>query len=75
MNAGTGDVPAAVDAEFENRAARANLIPYVVKTSPGYVVEKIHRLVASALEALSRREIKHLMITAHPRSGKTHLVS
>ena len=66
---------ASIDAELENRQARENLLSYVIKTSPDYVAERIHRQIAGALEALARREIKRLMITAHPRSGKTHLVS
>ena len=66
---------ASIDSEIENRAARDHLLPYVIKTSPDYVAERIHRQIASALEALARREITRLMITAHPRSGKTHLVS
>ena len=66
---------ASIDAELENRAARDSLLAYTLKTSPGYIAERIHRQVASALEALARREIRRLMITAHPRSGKTHLVS
>ena len=66
---------ASLDAELENRACRERLLPYTLKTSPDYIAERIHRQVASALEALSRREITRLMITAHPRSGKTHLVS
>ena len=66
---------ASLDAEIENRACRERLLPYVLKTSPDYIAERIHRQVASALEALARREIRRLMITAHPRSGKTHLVS
>ena len=64
-----------IDAEIENRQARASLLSYTLKTPPDYVAERIHRQVASALEALARREIRRLMITAHPRSGKTHLVS
>ena len=66
---------ASLDAELENRACRERLLPYVLKTSPDYIAERIHRQVASALEALARREIKRLMVTAHPRSGKTHLIS
>ena len=66
---------AAIEGEIENRQARASLLPYVLKTSPDYVAERFHRLVASALEALARREITRLMITAPPRHGKTHLVS
>ena len=66
---------ASIECEIENRSARTNLISYVLKTSPNYIVEKVHRQVAGALEALMRREIRRLMITAHPRSGKTHLVS
>ena len=62
---------ASLDAELENRAARERLLPYVLKTSEDYIAERIHRQVASALEALARREITRLMITAHPRSGKT----
>ena len=66
---------ASIDAELENRQARESLLSYTLKTSKGYIAEKIHRQIASALEALARREITRLMITAHPRSGKTHLVS
>ena len=76
MLAGQSDTAlASIDSELESRAARDRLISYTLKTSPGYVAEKIHRQIASALEALSRREIRRLMITAHPRSGKTHLCS
>ena len=66
---------ASLDAEIENRACRESLLAYTLKTSAGYQAELIHRQVASALEALARREITRLMVTAHPRSGKTHLVS
>lgn len=66
---------AEIEGELENRSARDYLLPYVIKTSPDYVAERIHRQIAGALEALARREITRLMITAHPRSGKTHLVS
>ena len=66
---------AAIDGELENRAARTSLIGYVLKTTPNYIVEKIHRQIAGALEAVMRREIRRLMIMAHPTSGKTHFVS
>ena len=66
---------ASLDAEIENRACRERLLPYVLKTSPDYIAERIHRQVASVLEALARREITRLMVTAHPRSGKTALIS
>ena len=65
----------AIEGEIENRQARENLLSYVIKTSPDYIAERIHRQIAGALQALARREITRLMITAHPRSGKTHLVS
>ena len=64
-----------IDAEIENRAAREHLLPYVCKTSPGYIVHKFHSQVASALESLSRREIRRLAISSPPRAGKTHLAS
>ena len=58
---------ASLDAELENRACRERLLPYVLKTSPNYIAERIHRQVASALEALARREIT----TAHDHSSPT----
>ena len=66
---------ASIDAEIENRQARASLLSYTLKTTPDYIAERIHRQVASALEALARREITRLMITAPPRHGKTALIS
>ena len=65
----------AIEGELENRQAREHLLPYVIKTSPDYVAERMHRQIAGALEALARREITRLVVTAPPRHGKTALIS
>lgn len=66
---------------YSNLAVRAedyaftSLLSYAAMQNPSYEIAKHHALIASALEAVERGEIKRLMIFLPPRSGKTMLAS
>lgn len=55
--------------------AFSRLISYAACQWPGYRDAAHHRLIARALEAVERGEIKRLMITMPPRHGKSMLAS
>ncbi|MFA5407662.1 MAG: phage terminase large subunit [Bacilli bacterium] len=55
--------------------AFTSLLSYAAMQNPSYEIAKHHALIASALEAVERGEIKRLMIFLPPRSGKTMLAS
>lgn len=55
--------------------AHSRLIAYAAYQWPGYRDAYHHRLIARALEAVERGEIKRLMINMPPRHGKSMLAS
>lgn len=55
--------------------AFSRLIAYAAYQWPGYTDAHHHRLIARALEAVERGEIKRLMINMPPRHGKSMLAS
>ncbi len=56
-------------------AARESFLAYVLYTTPDYLATPFHRTVCEALEAVTRGDIRQLMITAPVRHGKTQTVS
>lgn len=57
------------------RRARLSLLEFTQYTNPSYEAAAHHKLIADALEAVERGEIKRLMITMPPRHGKSELAS
>lgn len=55
--------------------ARERLIDFAAYTHPQWMSAEHHRLICEKLEAVSRGEIKRLVIEAPPRHGKTELTS
>lgn len=55
--------------------ARRHLLDLVTYLMPGYVINWHHKVIADALEAVERGEIKRLMIEVPPRHGKSLLSS
>lgn len=51
--------------------AYGRLLCYMPMQWPNYIIGDHHRIIADHLEALERREITRLLITAPPRHGKT----
>ena len=54
--------------------ARRDLLFYTSVCDPSYVIDPVHELIAQKLMAVSRGEIKRLIITQPPRTGKTRCV-
>lgn len=57
------------------RRARQSLLGFTEYTNPAYQAASHHALIAQALEAVERGEIKRLMICMPPRHGKSELAS
>src|SRR5262249_8361123 len=57
------------------RKSRQSLEAFTTFTYPSYLVEPAHALIASALDAVVRGEIRRLMIFAPPQHGKSELAS
>jgi predicted phage terminase large subunit-like protein len=57
------------------RQARSSLLGFTQYTNPAYIAAAHHKLIAEALEAVERGDIKRLMITMPPRHGKSELAS
>ncbi len=55
--------------------ARRNLIDFITYTFPSYRPEPVHHVIARHLEAVLRGDIKRLLISAPPQTGKSELVS
>jgi len=55
--------------------AFSRLLPYVCFMWPHYKPSWFHREIARKLEAVERGEIKRLMISLHPRAGKSMLTA
>jgi len=49
----------------------SKLLAYITASWNGYIIARHHLIVANALEAVERGEIKRLIINLPPRSGKT----
>jgi predicted phage terminase large subunit-like protein len=60
---------------LNRRIARKSLIAFTEYTLDGYEPASHHHLIAEALEAVERGEIKRLMINMPPRHGKSELAS
>lgn len=56
-------------------AAQDHLLDFATYTMPGYRIGPPHRVIAEALEAVERGDIRRLMVMAPPRNGKSELVS
>lgn len=68
--------PATAAAELlARRKARSSLIAFTKYTKPDFDDGAHHRLIAEHLEAVERREILRLIITAPPRHTKSELAS
>ena len=61
--------------EQSKRAARTDLVAYIQRTTPAYVVNWHHREMADALMALWHHDIDRLMLIEPPRHGKSMQVS
>jgi hypothetical protein len=57
------------------RKARQTLLAFTEYTNPIYRAAPHHDLIAKALEAVERGDIKRLMICMPPRHGKSELAS
>lgn len=57
------------------RDARNDLISYAQYIDPRYKADPFHRLLADKLQAVSRGDIKRLMVLCPPRFGKSYLTS
>lgn len=60
---------------LRRRIARKSLLEFSKYTNIAYEVAAHHKLIADALEAVERGEIKRLMIAMPPRHGKSELAS
>lgn len=69
----------ALATEVERAAARESatesLLSYIIHTWDWYDVSRHHLAIIDALEAVERRDIKRLIITVPPRSGKSQIAS
>jgi predicted phage terminase large subunit-like protein len=54
--------------------AHSRILSYAAYQFNGYIIGKMHQLIAAYLEAVERGDITRLMIFAPPRHGKTALV-
>jgi len=61
--------------ELVTQLMRNNLLSYCIGQWEGYRPAPHHRVIARALEAVERGEIKRLMISVPPRHGKSQLTS
>jgi predicted phage terminase large subunit-like protein len=57
------------------RLARTELLSFTTHTFPAYVADPAHVLLAEALDAVVRGDLKRLMVFAPPQHGKSHLAS
>lgn len=62
-------------AENSYRLFRDSLIAFTQWTFPTYRVSKHHRIIANALEAVERGEIKRLILNVPPQRGKSELAT
>ena len=60
---------------LRRREARRGLLPFTQYTFRQYRAERAHAIIASALDAVVRGELRRLMVFAPPQHGKSQLVS
>lgn len=61
--------------EAQRRRAQKSFLPYVVRTTPGYLVGPPARKICDALDAVVRGELPRLVVVCPPRLGKSTLIS
>lgn len=61
--------------QIKKEKAKRRLIDFTTYTKPNYSVNWHHKNLSEALDKLSRKEIKRLMVFMPPRHGKSELVS
>lgn len=68
--------PAAAAAELlSRRQARRGLLAFAQYTYPQYIADRVHALIAAALDRVVNCEIRRLIIVAPPQHGKSELAS